>query len=118
MAKAVSVPALEAASVVLLVAGSLAVPIAAAVVAVSIGAGRLAVRARITTAIVLAGSDAVAVARVKREIGRAPFTGGVRIGGVLPLIAARFVIVAFRILVIMTPCSRSNQRRSVCTTVA
>src|SRR4029453_2781306 len=40
-AKAVSVPALEAGSAVLLVAGALAVPVAVAVVAVSIGVGRL-----------------------------------------------------------------------------
>jgi len=60
------------------------------VVAVPIGVGRLEVRARITTAIVLAGSDAVAVARVKREIGGVPFAGGVRIGGVVPLIPICF----------------------------
>ena len=89
-AKAVSVPALEAGSVVFLVAGARAVPAAVAVVAVPIGVGRLEVRARITTAIVLAGSDAVAVARVKREIGGVPFAGGVRIGGVVPLIPICF----------------------------
>jgi hypothetical protein len=94
VAEAVSVPALETGSVVFLVTGALAVPVAVAMVSVEIGVGRLEVRARVTTAIVLSGGDASAVARVKREIGRAPFAGGIRIGGVLPLIPVFFAAAA------------------------